>query len=82
MICWRCKATSDDSLPYGVFAMGARWKTKRHKPGTFFKALRLAGATASPLFACPGFTLDMVCNGIMHCADLGVAQEVFGKHHQ
>ena len=34
-------------------SMGANWTTKRHKPGTFFKAQRFAGAIVSPLFACP-----------------------------
>ena len=51
--------------------MGVKWRTKRHKPGTFFNVQRIARATVSPLFTCPGFTLDMVCAGIMHCVDLG-----------
>jgi hypothetical protein len=45
----------------------------------FFKAQRLAGSTVSPLFSCPGFTLDKVCIGVMHCVDLGVTQEVLGN---
>ena len=57
--------------------MGAKWRTKRHKPGTFFKAQRLAGSIVSPLFICLGFTLERLCIGIMHCVDLGVNQEVF-----
>jgi hypothetical protein len=39
----------------------------------------LAGATVSPLFTCPGFTLGIVCIGIMHCVDLGVAQAILGN---
>ena len=50
MICWRCKATSDEHMPYRGFSMGAKWRTKRHKPGTFFKAQRLAISTVNPLF--------------------------------
>ena len=79
MICWICKATSDDSMPYWDFSMGAKWRTKRHKPGTVFKAQRITRATVSPLFTCPGFTVDMVCIRIMHCVDLGVTQEVLGN---
>ena len=71
MMCWRCKATSDDHMPYCDFSMGAKWRTKRHKPGTCFKAQRLAISTVSPLFTCPAFTLDVVCVGIMRCVDLG-----------
>ena len=59
--------------------MGAKWRTTRHKPGAFFKAQRLAISTVSPLFTCLGFTLDMVCIGIMHCVDLGVTQAVLGN---
>ena len=51
--------------------MGAKWRTKTHKPGTFFKAKGVAISTVSPLFTCLGFTLDMVCIGTMHCVDLG-----------
>ena len=82
MICWRCNAAYDDSMPYWDFSMGAKRRTKRHKPGTFFKAQRFAGSTVSPLFTCPGFTLDMVCIGIMRCVDLGVTQYVLWKHLQ
>ena len=30
MICWRCKATYDDRMPYWDFSMGAKWMAKRH----------------------------------------------------
>ena len=70
------KAESDDSLPYWDFSMGAKRETNMRKPGTFFKALRLAGATDSPLCTVLGFTLDMACIGIMHCVDSGVTHEV------
>ena len=59
MICWRCKAKSDDSMPYWGFGMGAKWKTQLHKLGTFIKAQRVAGSIVSPLFTCLGFTLDL-----------------------
>ena len=45
----------------------------------FFNAQRLAGSTVSTLFSCPGFTLEKVCIGVMHCVDLGVTQEVLGN---
>ena len=79
VICWRCKATSDDTMPYWDFSPGAKWRTNRYKAGCFFKAQRLAGSHVSPLFSCPGYTLDMVCIGVMHCVDLGVTQEVLGN---
>jgi hypothetical protein len=65
-------------MPYWDFSEGATWRTSIYKPGAFFKAQRLAGSTVSPLFSCPGFTLDKVCIGVMHCVDLGVTQEVLG----
>ena len=34
MISWICKAASDDNMPYWDFSMGAKWRAKRHKPGT------------------------------------------------
>ena len=80
MICWRCEAASDDNMPVWDFSMGAKWRTKRHKLGTFLKAQRIAGAIVCPLFTCLGFTLVIVCIGLMYCMDflLGVIQEVFG----
>ena len=68
-------------MPYWDFSLGAKWRIQRHKPGTCFKAQRLAGAIVSPLFICLGFTLDMVCIGIMHCVDLGHPRGV-EKHIQ
>ena len=79
MPCWRCKAASNGSVPYGDFSFGAKWR-KRRGPGTFLQAKRLARATVSPLFACPCFAAGMVCIGIMLCVDLVVTQEVFWQH--
>ncbi|MFM7978886.1 MAG: hypothetical protein ACKPKO_06180, partial [Candidatus Fonsibacter sp.] len=45
LICWRCKSASDDSTPYWTFSMNAKWRTKRHKYGTFCQAQRLARST-------------------------------------
>ena len=77
MSCWRCKATYDNRVPYWDLSMGAKWRATRHNSGTIFKAQRLARATASPMFTCLGFTLDMVCVGTMHCVDLWIIQEVW-----
>ena len=59
--------------------MSANWRTKKGNPGTCLKAQRLAISTVNPSFTCLGFTLDMVCIGIMHCVDLGVTQEMFAN---
>jgi hypothetical protein len=67
------------SYIYWDFSEGATWRTSRYKPGALFMAQRLAISTVSPLFSCPGFTLDKVCIGVMHCVDLGVTQEVLGN---
>ena len=33
----------------------------------------------SPLFSCPGFSLEAVFIDILHCMDLGVAQDILGN---
>ena len=35
-ICWRCKATSCDTMPYWDSSEGATWRTSRYTPGAFF----------------------------------------------
>ena len=79
MICWRCTPTTDDNMQYRECSIGAKWKAKRRRPGTVFKAQMLARATVKTLFTCPGFTLDMVCVGIMLCVELGVTQGVWER---
>ena len=37
-ICWRCKATYCDAMPYWDFSEGATWRASRYKPGALFKA--------------------------------------------
>ena len=38
-----------------------------------------SGKKISSLFACPGFSVDMVVIGVLHCMDLGVTAEVLGN---
>ena len=37
------------------------------------------GKTISPLFGCPGFTLECICIGALHAMDLGVSQDILGN---
>ena len=36
------------------------------------------GKNISPLFGCPGFSLECVCIGALHCMDLGISQDIIG----
>ena len=61
----------------GDSPLGAQWRTKKHKPGTFFKAQMIARTTVNTIVHLPWFhILDMVCIGTMHCVDLGVRPDV------
>jgi len=36
------------------------------------------GKNISPLFGCPGLSLECVCIGALHCMDLGISQDIIG----
>ena len=38
--CWRCKATSCDTMPNWDFSEGATWRTSRYKPGALFQGTK------------------------------------------
>ena len=75
-ICWRCNATQDT---FKDFSPSASWRTNRISPCQFFQCQRAGGSLVSPLFGCPGFSVDKVTIGVLHCMDLGVTQEVLGN---
>lgn len=43
------------------------------------KEVAKGGKQINPLFDSPGFTVDMVVIGVLHCVDLGVTAEVVGN---
>ena len=75
-ICWRCKATKESYKDCGPTAP---WRHNRYKMGEFLALQIQNNQKVSPLFQCPGFTLEDVCTGSLHCMDLGVAQDILGN---
>ena len=78
-ICWCCRATRTGPNRYTDHGENAKWRSKRITAIEFFDLQRRAGVTPSPLFSCPFFTLSMVVIDILHCLDLGVAQDALGN---
>ena len=77
-ICWRCLADST-SHPWRDAGPAASWRSTSHGSAAFFARQRASGVRPSPLFSCPGFSLEAVFIDILHCMDLGVAQDILGN---
>jgi len=75
-ICWRCQATQDT---FKNHTRNSPWRTARLTGIEFAHLQTQAGITRSPLFLCPYFCLWMVIVDVLHCLDLGVAQDVLGN---
>ena len=78
-ICWRCQATRDGPLTYKNCGPRAAWRFARYAPGEFLEHQVQEALNPSPLFACPGFAVEQVSIGALHCMDLGVTQDVLGN---
>lgn len=78
-ICWRCKASQDGRFAYWKCGPRAAWRKTRYAAGEFLALQQQQGLQPSPLFSCPGFTIDMVCIGALHCLDAGVTQDILGN---
>ena len=82
MICWRCKAAYDDSMPYGDLSLGAKCRAKTHNLGTYFKAQSGLQKNCQPIVRLIWFHLGHGMQWHHALCGLGVTQEVFGKHVQ
>jgi hypothetical protein len=78
-ICWLCKASQEGKFAYWKCGPRAAWRKARYTPGEFLAQQRQEGIEPSPLFSCPGFTIDMICIGALHCLDAGVTQDILGN---
>jgi hypothetical protein len=78
-ICWKCGASSSGICNYKNFSKDAPWRTTRKTALQFMREVVKGGKNISPLFDSPGFTVDMVVIGVLHCVDLGVTAEVVGN---
>ena len=76
--CWLCKANPDGRNCFHNCSQYAPWRKTRYMAGEFIQDLKNQGLPPKPLFSCPGFSVDRVVIGVLHCLDLGVTQEVFG----
>ena len=77
-LCWLCEADKYEK-PYTDFGMSAAWRSARRSPAHFVAHQRSQGVQRSPLFDCPGFSLNMVVIDMLHACDLGVAQVALGN---
>ena len=78
-LCWRCKATQGGNLAYNKCGPTAPWRSTRLAPGAYLDHQVSNQMNPSPLFACPGFSIEQVSIGALHCMDLGVTQDVLGN---
>ena len=78
-ICWKCGASQTGRCSYKNFKLDAPWRSTRKSPSQCMSDIIKTGKGISPLFACPGFTVDMVVIGALHCLDLGVTAEILGN---
>ena len=78
-ICWRCKASQEGKFAYWKCGPRAAWRKTRYTAGEFLAQQLQEGVEPSPLFSCPGFTIEMICIGALHCLDAGVTQDILGN---
>jgi len=78
-LCWRCRATQEGPLAYTKCGLLAAWRNTRYKPGEYLRQQVRENSNPSPLFACPGFTVEQVSIGALRCMDLGVTQDILGN---
>ena len=77
-MCWMCGADKG-STPYWDFSSKALWRASRYSTLAFMKLMHKNGISSSVLFEAPGFMLDFIMVDVLHCLDLGVAQEALGN---
>ena len=75
-VCWQCCCRPEDIRDT---SLQASWRAQRLSPEQFVARQRMAGARASPLFSCPGFTTACVKPDWLHTADQGVAADALGN---
>ena len=78
-ICWRCRASMKGEMSYTNGGPKAPWRATRYKAGEFLAQQLAQGLHVSPLFECPGFSVEDVSIGVLHCMDLGVTQDIIGN---
>lgn len=79
--CWMCKAVNipGEPLDFRNPASNAPWRETRETTQSFFDRLREMGVNPSPLFHCPGLSLEHIVLDWLHINDLGVSQDVAGN---
>ena len=75
-LCWCCTATPPN---FRICGSIAPWKKQRLTPEGFMKKLHQEGVRPSVLFSSPGASAAQACPDWLHCADLGVSQDVIGN---
>ena len=77
----RGRCTFDALLEIFVWSMsilfGGLHPTRRHDQAPLDD--KRSWKAGRPLFACPGFSIEQVSIGALHCMDLGVTQDVLGN---
>ena len=74
--CYRCKV---DKEGIKNASSTAPWRKQRLTHADLMARLLASGKTISPIFDCPGFTLERIKIDWLHVADLGVAPELLGN---
>lgn len=78
-MCWMCRASKSGYLDYKYTKATAPWRMTKYLGNEFLEELASKGNNLSPLYLLPGFTMDMISVGVLHCLDLGVAQDILGN---
>jgi hypothetical protein len=76
--CFKCNVKVDGIR---AFSKGAEWRKPHNRLDHwgFVQRLLNEGLPISPLFSCPGFTVDCVAMDWLHCVDLGVCADFLGN---
>ena len=76
-VCWRCEAGRDH--PWDDFSLGASWRRHRLTAEAFWQRMKANNVDIGPLFAAPGFELELVAIDVLHACDLGCSQDAVGN---
>ena len=79
-MCFKCGATQPGgAAPYTDVSISAIWRSLPLTARGFISEIISRGHALSPLLSLPGFLLDYIIIDVLHCVDLGVAQDATGS---
>ena len=78
-MCWMCKSTSCDTMPYWDLSECATWRTSRYKPGAFFQSTKACNISCQSTIQLSKVHFGQGLHWCYALCGLGVTQEVLGN---